>query len=253
MYLFGCTGSSLPHRLFSSCGEQGLPCSCGALASHSGGCSCWGAPRWGGWYLQSTTWRRDVQMHRERIPLHLVNDHIHHLTYSFLFRVRTFKFYSLSKLQVGNTVLSVVVTTFHIRSSSLAIPVTASLYPFTRLSYFPHLLRPDMAPHSSTLAWKIPWTEDPGGLQSMGSLRVGYDWATSLSPFTFMRWRRKWQPTHSSVLAWRIPGTGEPGGLLSMGSHRGGHNWRDLAAAMPDNHFLILCFYGFNLFSRFHT
>ena len=52
-----------------------------------------------------------------------------------------------------------------------------------------------MAPHSSTLAWKIPWTEGPGGLQSMGSLRVGHDWATSFSLFTFMHWRRKWQPT----------------------------------------------------------
>ena len=52
-----------------------------------------------------------------------------------------------------------------------------------------------MAPHSSTLAWKIPWTEEPGGLQSMGSLRIGLDWATSLSLFTFMHWRRKWQPT----------------------------------------------------------
>ena len=52
-----------------------------------------------------------------------------------------------------------------------------------------------MAPHSSTLAWKIPWMEEPGRLQSMGSLRVGYDWATSLSLFTFMYWRRKWQPT----------------------------------------------------------
>ena len=52
-----------------------------------------------------------------------------------------------------------------------------------------------MAPHSSTLAWKIPWTEDPGGLKSMGSLRVGHDWVTSFSLFTFMRWRRKWQPT----------------------------------------------------------
>ena len=50
-----------------------------------------------------------------------------------------------------------------------------------------------MAPHSSTLAWKIPWTEDPGRLQSMGLLRVGHDRATSLS--TFMHWRRKWQPT----------------------------------------------------------
>ena len=52
-----------------------------------------------------------------------------------------------------------------------------------------------MAPHSSTLAWKIPWTEEPGRLQSMGSLRVGHDWVTSLSLFTFMHWRRKWQPT----------------------------------------------------------
>ena len=52
-----------------------------------------------------------------------------------------------------------------------------------------------MAPHSSTLAWKIPWAEEPGRLQSMGLRRVGYDWATSLSLFTFMHWRRKWQPT----------------------------------------------------------
>ena len=52
-----------------------------------------------------------------------------------------------------------------------------------------------MAPHSSALAWKVPWTEEPGGLQSTGSLRVGYDWETSLSLFTFMSWRRKWQPT----------------------------------------------------------
>ena len=52
-----------------------------------------------------------------------------------------------------------------------------------------------MAPHSSTLAWKIPWMEEPGRLQSMRSLRVGQDWATSLSLFTFMHWRRKWQPT----------------------------------------------------------
>ena len=52
-----------------------------------------------------------------------------------------------------------------------------------------------MAPHSSTLAWKIPWLKEPGGLQSVGSLRVGHDWATSLSLFTFMHCRRKWQPT----------------------------------------------------------
>jgi len=52
-----------------------------------------------------------------------------------------------------------------------------------------------MAPHSSILAWRIPWTEEPGRLQSMGSRRVRHDWATSLSLLTFMHWRRKWQPT----------------------------------------------------------
>ena len=52
-----------------------------------------------------------------------------------------------------------------------------------------------MATHSSTLAWKIPWMEKSGGLQFMGLQRVGHDWVTSLSLFTFMYWRRKWQPT----------------------------------------------------------
>ena len=86
-----------------------------------------------------------------------------------------------------------------------------------------------MAPHSSTLAWKIPWMEEAGRLQSLGSLRVGHDWETSLSLFTFMHWRRKWQSTR--VLAWRIPEKGKPGGLPSLGSHRVGHDWSDLAAA----------------------
>ena len=85
-----------------------------------------------------------------------------------------------------------------------------------------------MAPHSSTLAWKTPWMEEPGGLQSMGSLRVGHGWAT----FTFhFHALEKEMATHSSVLAWRIPGTGQPGGLPSMGSHRVGHDWSDLAVA----------------------
>ena len=56
-------------------------------------------------------------------------------------------------------------------------------------------VRKAMAPHSSPLAWKIPWTEEPGGLPSMESHRVGQDWATSLSPFAFLHWRRNWQPT----------------------------------------------------------
>ena len=91
-----------------------------------------------------------------------------------------------------------------------------------------------MATHSSTLAWKTPWTEEPGRLQSMGSLELGHDWATSLSLFTFtfhFHALEKEMATHSSVLAWSIPGTGEPGGLPSMGSHRVGHDWTVLAAA----------------------
>ena len=80
-----------------------------------------------------------------------------------------------------------------------------------------------MAPHSSTLAWKIPWTEEPGRLQSIG---VAEGW-TQLSDFTFtfhFHAMEKEMATHSSVLAWRIPGTGESGGLPSMESHRVGHD-----------------------------
>ena len=79
-----------------------------------------------------------------------------------------------------------------------------------------------MAPHSSTLAWKIPWMEEPGGLQSMGSLE-----SDRLSDFTFtfhFHAVEKEMATHSSTLAWRIPGMEEPGGLLSMGSHRVGQD-----------------------------
>jgi len=86
-----------------------------------------------------------------------------------------------------------------------------------------------MAPHSSTLAWQIPWMEEPGRLQSMGSLS-----RTRLSDFTFIfhfHALEKEMATHSSVLAWRIPGTVEPDGLPSMGSHRVRHDWSDLAAA----------------------
>ena len=80
-----------------------------------------------------------------------------------------------------------------------------------------------MAPHSSTLAWKIPWMEEPGGLQSYGVVKS----RTQLSDFTFtfhFHALEKEMATHSSVLAWRISGIGEPGGLPSMGSHRVGHN-----------------------------
>ena len=113
-----------------------------------------------------------------------------------------------------------------------------------------------MAPHSSTLAWKIPWTEELGGLQPMGLLWVrllnstktreiigeGNGKAihgvakrqTRLSDFTFtfhFHALEKETAAHSSVLAWRIPEMAEPGGLPSMGLHGVGHNWSDLAAA----------------------
>ena len=77
-----------------------------------------------------------------------------------------------------------------------------------------------MAPHSSTLAWQIPWLEELGGLQSMGSLRVRRDFTLT---FHFHALEKE-MATHSSVLAWRIPAMGEPGGLPSMGSHRVGHD-----------------------------
>ena len=78
-----------------------------------------------------------------------------------------------------------------------------------------------MAPHSSIPAWKIPLTKEPGRLQPMGSLRGGHDGATSLSLFTFMHWRRKWQPTPVF-----LPGESQGQGSLvgSMGSHRVRHN-----------------------------
>ena len=97
-----------------------------------------------------------------------------------------------------------------------------------------------MATHSSTLASKIPWTEEPGRLQSMGSLGVRHNvhgvarsW-TQLSDFIFtfhFHALEKKMATHSSVLAWRIPGTGSLVGCHLWELHRVGHNWSNLAAA----------------------
>ena len=87
-----------------------------------------------------------------------------------------------------------------------------------------------MAPHSSTLAWKIPWAEEPGRAIAHGVAKS----QTWLSDFTFtfhFHALEKEMATHSSVLAWRIPGTGEPGGLPPMESHRVRHDWSNLAAA----------------------
>jgi hypothetical protein len=97
-----------------------------------------------------------------------------------------------------------------------------------RLIHTRHIMYPyagmAMAPHSSTLAWEIPWTEEPGRLQSVDGVVKS---RTRLSDFTLtshFHALEKEMATHSSVLAWRIPGTGEPGGLPSMGSHRVGHD-----------------------------
>ena len=90
-----------------------------------------------------------------------------------------------------------------------------------------------MAPHSSTLAWKIPWTEEPGGLQSMGSWRVGHDWETSLSLFTFLHLRRKWPPTPVF-----LPGESQGRGAWCAAVYEvaQSHNWSDLAAAAFPKH-----------------
>ena len=96
----------------------------------------------------------------------------------------------------------------------------------TRLSDFTftlhfHALEKDMATHSSVLAWRIPGTGEPGGLQSMGSLRVGRDWAASLSLFTCMHWRRTWQPTPVF-----LPGESQGQGSL-VGCRLWGHTESD--------------------------
>ena len=91
-----------------------------------------------------------------------------------------------------------------------------------------------MAPHSSTLAWKIPWMEEPGRLQSMGSLRVGHDWGTSLSLFTFMHWRRKWQPTPVF-----LPGESQGWGSL-VGCRLWGCTELDTTERLPF-HFSLSC------------
>ena len=87
-----------------------------------------------------------------------------------------------------------------------------------------------MAPPSFTLAWKIPWTEEPGGLQSMRSRRVGHNWATSLSLFTFTHWRRKWQPTPVF-----LPGESQGWGSL-VGCHLWGCTESDTTEATWQQH-----------------
>ena len=104
-----------------------------------------------------------------------------------------------------------------IKLMSLESPALASGF-FTTNSTW----KKAMAPHSSTLAWKTPWMEEPGGLQSgVAKSRTRLRDFTFLFPFHALE---KEIAPHSSFLAWRIPGTEEPSGPLSLGSHRVGHN-----------------------------
>ena len=111
------------------------------------------------------------------------------------------------------------------RGPGIGVPVESHL----NIMHFKHDFIPGqqtgsekaMVTHSSTLAWRIPWTEEPGRLQSMGSLRVRHDWVNSLSLFTFMHWRRKWQPTPVFL-------PGESHGQRSLlGCHLWGHTESD--------------------------
>ena len=109
-----------------------------------------------------------------------------------------------------------------------------------------YCLEKAMTTHSSTLAWKLPWTKKPGRLQSMGSLGIRHDWATSLSLFTFMHWRRKWRSTPVF-----LPGESQGWGSLvgcRLWGCRVGHDWSDLAAAAAAAYtwFLICSLYSPN-------
>ena len=106
--------------------------------------------------------------------------------------------------------------------------------------------------HSSTLAWKILWTEEPGRLQSMGSLRVGHNWMTSLSLFTFMHWRRKWQPT-PVFLPGESQGRGSLVGCRLWGLTESDMTESDLAAAAARQNSLLVSIIALciNIFSFF--
>ena len=114
------------------------------------------------------------------------------------------------------------ITMCYANSTSLMFSSPPCIFVSTPLGY---VMEKAMALHSSTLAWKIPWMEEPGGPQSVGSLGVRYDSATSLSLFTFMHWRRKWQPTPVF-----LPGESQGRGSL-VGCRLWGHTESDTTEA----------------------
>ena len=106
----------------------------------------------------------------------------------------------------------------------LILLILSIIHKAINMSVLSFVLEKAVSPHSSTLAWKIPWAEEPGRLHAVHGVAKS---RTRLSNFTFtshFHALEKEMATHSSVLAWRIPGTGEPGGLPSMGSHRVRHD-----------------------------
>ena len=96
-----------------------------------------------------------------------------------------------------------------------------------------------MAPHSSTFAWKIPWMEETGRMQSMGSRRVRHDWVTSLSLFTFMHWRRKWQPTPCSCLENPRDGGAWWAAIYGVAQSRTRLKWLSSSSIQ---YFIVLCY-----------
>ena len=123
--------------------------------------------------------------------------------------------------------------------------------PFYTSMYYTYTLEKAMAPHSSILAWKIPWMEKLGGLHAVHGVAKS---RTRLSDFTFtfhFHALEKEMATHCSVLAWRIPGMGEPGGLPSMGSHRVRHDWNDLAAAAYIYIYTYIYLYMYIIYATF--
>ena len=113
------------------------------------------------------------------------------MLYPFSFILYFYSFYSVY-IELANLTHLFLLTSlliFHFITRKKNMETCSQIYFFTSTILF------SMAPHSGALAWKIPWMEEPGGMQFMGSLQVGRNWATSLSLFTFMQWRRKWQPT----------------------------------------------------------
>ena len=162
--------------------------------------------------MQSTSWEMPGWMkHKLKLRFGRLS---FYFAYSFLCCAKTFKF---------NQVPLVDFCFYFHYSRRCVIEDLAWFLSMSVLLMF--LSKSFMATHSNTLVWKIPWTEKPGRLQSMGSLRVRHHWATSLSLFTFMHWRRKWQPTPVF-----LPGESQGQGSL-VGCRLWGHTESDTTKA----------------------